>query len=95
MAGVASALPIVFVKIYIDTKRIEWIFLAIFFYAFLIGVYVLLVKDKHVTSLYTITKVMSILVVLLVEILLFREYLDVSWKEIVGILLAIAGIMLL
>lgn len=93
IAAIAAAVPIPFIKYYTETNNIQWIFLSMVSYLTLILAYAIILQDKNITIIYPILKVLSVLIVIIAGVFLFRISLDI--KSIIGIVLGMASIYLL
>ncbi len=94
-AIIASSVPI-FIKFYIETNDLYWIIFSCLFYLLLILAYYKILfngKSKKVTAYYTEIKILSILLILFMSIILFKEKL--TKKNVLGIIFAITSIYLL
>jgi uncharacterized membrane protein len=94
-AIIASSVPI-FIKFYIETNDFYWIIFSFIFYIALILAYykILFNSDsKKVTAYYTEIKILSILLILFMGIILFKE--NFTKKNIIGIILALISLYLL
>ena len=93
IAAIAAALPIPFIKKYTESKNLLWILLSFISYTFLIYAYSIILKNKNITIVYPILKVLSVLIVVLAGFFVFSNNLDT--KSIIGILLGISSIYIL
>lgn len=93
VAAIAAAIPIPFIKLYTETRKIVWVILSFFSYAILILAYSIILTDKNITIIYPILKVLSVIIVVIAGLFLFNNVLDI--KSILGIFLGIASIYLL
>jgi len=80
-------------KYYIETKNIKWIIFSIMSYLLLIYAYYIILNNKNIILIYTISKALSILVVVFSGYFLFNDKLDA--KSITAILLLFASLYLL
>ena len=88
-------MPAPLVKHYLKTDNSLWLMLSAISYLILVFVYTLLfkVKGANLTAVYSILKVSAILLTLMVDIFLFNSKLSI--RSIIGIILAIASVILL
>jgi len=93
IAAIAAALPIPFIKIYTETKKFIWIFLSMFSYLILILSYSIILTDKNISIIYPILKVLSVIIVVIAGIIVFKNNLDM--KTIIGIIFGIISIYIL
>jgi len=92
---IASSVPI-FVKFYIETHDFYWIIFSLVFYIFLILAYYKILlngKSKKISKYYTLIKILSILLIFLMGLFLFKEKITI--KTLLAILLAFIAIYLL
>jgi len=92
-AAILAALPVPFIKNYIATKNYIWIFLSVISYLILIMAYANLFSGQNIVAVYSLIKILSIIIVTVFGIVLFKNKLTVSL--IVGILFGIVSIYLL
>ena len=92
---ITSAIPPPFIKYYLKTDNILWLTLAAISYLILVFVYTNLLKNKdtNVTVTYSILKVSAILLMMVIDIFLFNSKFSI--RSIIGILFAIASVILL
>jgi drug/metabolite transporter (DMT)-like permease len=88
-----AAMSIIFVKYFVDTKKYIYIILAILSEIGLIYGYIHLLKYSSILVQYTLVKIISILLVFIATLFLFKT--ELSWRKGLGILLAILAIFLL
>lgn len=93
IAAITSAIPISFMKYYIETKNIRWIIFSIMSYLLLIYAYYIILNNKNIIVVYTISKALSILIVVITGYFLFNNKLDE--KTITAILLLFVSLYLL
>ena len=93
IAAITPAIPVSFMKYYIETKNIRWIIFSIMSYLLLIYAYYIILNNKNIILIYTISKALSILVVVFSGYFLFNDKLDA--KSITAILLLFASLYLL
>jgi len=93
IAAITPAMPVSFMKYYIETKNIKWIIFSIMSYLLLIYAYYIILNNKNIILIYTISKALSILVVVFSGYFLFNDKLDA--KSITAILLLFASLYLL
>jgi len=90
---ILSSLPIIFVKYYLKTDNIIWMFLAVIFYTTLIYIYTFALKNKDVTISYIIIQISTIILICLIDI--FNLKTVFTMKSVIGIILGIISIILL
>jgi multidrug transporter EmrE-like cation transporter len=93
VAAIAAAIPIPLIKKYTETKDVKWIAASLFSYLILVYAYSIILENKNITIVYPLLKVLSVLIVIAVGFLAFRNKIDI--QTIVGILLGIASIYIL
>jgi drug/metabolite transporter (DMT)-like permease len=94
VGAVATAAPALLVKEYLKDTRATWLLLACALsYAVLVTAYLNLFTTGSVHVLYPIIKVVSILLVVVGGVVLFRE--RIGWKGIAGGVSAAVAIYLL
>lgn len=93
LAIILSAIPIIMVKLYLNTNNIWFIVTAILLSIFLILTYIYIVKNYRISIIYPIIKILSVILVVVVGIFLFGE--KITWRNVIGIILGLVGIYLL
>lgn len=93
LATIFSALPILLVKAYIDNKNLYWIAFAIIASIILIIPYIKIVRQHNVTTIYSLIMILSIILIIIVDVSLFKEHLTIT--NIIGIILGMIAIYLL
>ena len=95
IAAMLSAAPPILVKMYVDSGETNknYLFLSLIVSVLLLIVYIGLVKQYGASIMYTIVKILSILIVVLIGFLYLNEKLNS--KQLIGIILAIAALYLL
>ena len=93
MGALATGLPALFVKEYLDNGKGGWLLACAVSYTVLVMAYIQLFSKGNVHVIYPIVKVVSILLVVLGGLVLFRE--RIGWKGIAGIVCACIAIALL
>jgi len=93
IAAISAAAPVSFIKKYIENKNYLWIILSIISYIILILSYSIILIESNMIVVYSIVKILSLLIVGLLGIIFFNEKLN--FKEGMGILLGIVSIYLL
>ena len=95
LAAILSAASPIFVKMYINSQenKIFLILLAIICSIILIFVYIVLTKQYGASRMYSIVKILSILMVAFVGFLFLGDKITV--KYVIGILLACVALYLL
>jgi multidrug transporter EmrE-like cation transporter len=87
----ATVIPII--KKYITTKNSLWIGLAMLWYVLIIWLYTIILTVDNMSVIYSILKVLDILIVLGFGVLMFKESL--TMRQIIGIVFAIIAVVLL
>ena len=93
IAAITPAIPVSFMKYYIETKNIRWVIFSMLSYLLLIYAYYNILNNKNIIVVYTITKALSILIVVLSGYFLFNDKIDV--KSMTAILLLLTSLYLL
>jgi multidrug transporter EmrE-like cation transporter len=93
IAAFTSALQIIFIKKYTDTKSLFWVILSILSACIMLLSYVILVVNNNITIIYPIIKVLSIVFVSIIGFFAFNNKIDT--KSFIGILFGIVSIFLL
>jgi len=93
IAAITAAIPIPLIKKYTETKDVKWIIASVFSYSTLIYAYSIILENKNITIVYPLLKVLSVLIVIGVGFLAFRNKID--FQSIIGILLGVASIYIL
>lgn len=93
VGAAATGLPALFVKEFLKDKKAGWLLACALSYAVLITAYLNLFATGSVHVLYPIIKVVSVLLVVVGSIVLFRE--RIGWKGIAGGVSAAVAIYLL
>lgn len=88
-----AAISIIFVKYFVNTNKYIYLILAIISEIGIIYGYVHMLKYSTMLVQYTLVKLLSIVLVFLASILLFKT--EITWKKSIGIILAIIAILLL
>ena len=87
----ATVIPII--KKYILTKNLLWIGLAILWYMAILWLYTIILSVNDISIIYSILKVIDLLLVVGFGVLMFKESL--TMRQIIGIVLAIIAVLLL
>ena len=93
VGAAATAAPALFVKEYLKNKQAYWLLGCALSYAVLITAYLKLFATGSVHLLYPIIKIMSILLVMVSSVVLFRE--RIGWRGLAGGVSAAVAIYLL
>ena len=93
VGAAATAAPVLFVKEYLKDKQTYWLLACVLSYAVLVTAYLNLFATGSVHLLYPIIKVVSILLVVVSSVVLFRE--RIGWRGIAGGVSAAVAIYLL
>jgi multidrug transporter EmrE-like cation transporter len=92
-AVLASALTVLFVKKSILTNNIYWLIIPVLSEFILIFAYYNLFKIKNISIYYTLIKILSICLVILIGVFIYNE--QITCYKIFGLLLSILVIYLL
>lgn len=93
IAAILAALPIILVKTYDSSNNIIWLLLALLSYAFLIFVYIKLLKAYEISILYPLAKVISVIFIILIGIFFYGDKFNV--KIFIGLFFSLIGLYLL
>jgi multidrug transporter EmrE-like cation transporter len=93
IGAICATVSVSFVKIYTKTKNIQWIILAMASFLLLIYAYSVVLKNEKIIIVYPILKIVSILFVVFVGCVFFKNKLDL--KISIGVLLGLVSIYLL
>jgi len=93
VAAIAAALPIPFIKQYTLTHNFMWIILSAISYGVLMLAYSIILRDKNITIVYPILKVLSVMIVVIAGALYFYNALDI--QSILGIIFGVISIYIL
>jgi len=93
IAAITSALQMIFIKKYTDTKYLFWVILSLLSAFIMLLSYTIIVVDNNITIIYPIIKILSIVIVSTVGFFAFNNKIDT--KSFIGILLGIVSIYLL
>ena len=90
---ILSSLPVIFIKYYLKTDNIMWMFLGVIFYTSLIYIYTFALKNKDVTIAYILVQISTIILICLLDIFTLKTVF--TMKSVIGIILGIISIILL
>ncbi len=93
IATIIALLPLIFIKKYIQNKKIIYLVIAMILYFLLMLSYIKLFENTELSSTYTILQILQILLVLLIGVFIFNESLTMN--KIIGIILGILSVYLL
>jgi multidrug transporter EmrE-like cation transporter len=93
VAGVLSAIPAILIAQYTTSGSKYLLWTSIVLYVALIYAYVQVFRRSTVGVMYTMIKVISSMIVVILAILLFRERLN--WIQWLGLAFAVVAIILL
>jgi multidrug transporter EmrE-like cation transporter len=93
LSAILTATVIPIIKKYITTKNSLWIGLAMLWYVLIIWLYTIILTVDNMSVIYSILKVLDILIVLGFGVLMFKESL--TMRQIIGIVFAIIAVVLL
>jgi multidrug transporter EmrE-like cation transporter len=93
IAASCAASLVSFVKLYIKSKNFKWVILSFISYVILFFAYSIILVKGDVIIIYSIVKILSILIVVLCGVLIFKE--KINLKIGLGILFGLISIYLL
>jgi uncharacterized membrane protein len=93
LASSMASLQVISIKKYLTTKDWSWIALSLLTAIILILTYIKTLSGNNMTSIYTITKILSIIIVIIIDDIFFNNKL--TMKVIGGIIFSIISIYLL
>ena len=93
LACIIICLPITFIKKYVDTSELKYVFIALLFYCFVTFNYIKLLRYKDISTVYTLLNIVSIVSIFLINVFLFKNKID--FFKITGITFAIISIYFL
>lgn len=88
-----GALPIMFIKMYLNTNKLYFLFLTLSAYILLIKTYLIVFKDHDIITTFISIKILSDIFVIMSSVLFFKETLNI--KKIIGILIAFVSVYLI
>jgi multidrug transporter EmrE-like cation transporter len=83
ITSIIALIPIIFIKKYINTKNINNLIVAGFFYLLLLLSYVKVFSQSEVTSAYTLLQIIQVLIIVFIGFIIYKE--TVSRDKIIGI----------
>jgi multidrug transporter EmrE-like cation transporter len=83
ITSIIALIPIIFIKKYINTKNINNLTVAGFFYLLLLLSYVKVFSQSEVTSAYTLLQIIQVLIIVFIGFIIYKE--TVSRDKIIGI----------
>jgi multidrug transporter EmrE-like cation transporter len=83
ITSIIALIPIIFIKKYINTKNINNLLIAGFFYLLLLLSYVKVFSQSEVTSAYTLLQIIQVLIIVFIGFIIYKE--SVSRDKIIGI----------
>jgi multidrug transporter EmrE-like cation transporter len=93
LTAIVDATPIALLKTYLDTKKTIWIVLSLCCYPLLVLCYIYILNTKSLSVVYSLIKILSILIISAYSFIYLREKL--SFIEKIGIFLAVGAIIFL
>jgi uncharacterized membrane protein len=93
LAASTASLQVISIKKYLQTKDWSWIALSLLTSIILILTYVKTLSGNNMTSIYPIIKILSIIIVIIIDAIFFNNKL--TMKIIGGIIFSIISIYLL
>jgi len=93
IATIVAVLPIFFIKKYINSNNLIYLFIASSCYYLLLYSYVNIFRKKEISSTYVLLQILQILIVIIPSMLFFNEV--VTMYKMIGITLGIISIYIL
>ncbi len=93
LAAISAALPIPFIKEYTMNDSINWIIYSITSYLILILSYSKILRNKNITIIYPLLKVLSVLIVITTGLVVFGNKMNIVSG--IGIIFGIISLYLL
>ena len=93
IAAACAASLVTLVKLYIKSKKFKWVVLSFMSFVILFFAYSIILVKGDIIIIYSIVKILSILIVVLFGVLIFKE--KINFKIGMGILFGIISIYLL
>jgi multidrug transporter EmrE-like cation transporter len=88
-----SALPVVFIKKYLETEQLYYVLLAATFNLLLVYLYIIILKEMDASTEYALVKALSILLVAFYGIFILNE--SPNCYKLFGIVLSIIAVYFL
>jgi multidrug transporter EmrE-like cation transporter len=93
LTAIFSAISIPFIKQYTITKNVLWLVLSLLCYIILIWLYTIILHMNNISIIYSILKVLDVLLVIAFGMLFFHETLTL--QQIIGIILSIISVFII
>ena len=93
IAAISAGTPLILIKYYHETKKLIYLWMALFCYIILIFSYLIIINNRNIVVIYSIVKILSILFILLYAFIILNQKINV--KIGLGILFGILSICLL
>lgn len=92
-AAIIGGAPILLTKKYLQSNNFIWMIIALILAIILLYIYTLLLEKRNVSIVYTYLKLLSIIIVIFIGIIFFKESLDN--EVIIAIVLGLISIYIL
>ncbi|ANB51037.1 hypothetical protein [Powai lake megavirus] len=93
LTAIVSAIPLFMIQKYINTNNYLFLIVSVLLYLILIALYIAILKGNQMSTIYPLTKILSIVIVVAFGYLFFGNKL--CTKQVIGIIIGIVGIYLL
>lgn len=93
LTAIATILPIILIKKYIETKQYKYLILTLLLYIPEIYMYIILFKHDNFATLYGVVKILAVLIVIVIAIFFYNE--TVTKKKMIGLIIGLVAIFLL
>ncbi|BCS82583.1 membrane protein [Cotonvirus japonicus] len=93
LTAIVAAVPLFMIQKYINTNNYIFLLITALLYLILIILYIIILKDHEISVIYPLTKILSIIIVVVFGYLFFNNKL--CTKQIIGIIIGVIGIYLL
>jgi len=93
IAIISTVMGIIFIKKYTETKQLFWNFLSLMSFILLIISFSIIFQSEHVVIIYPIVKACSIILIVILSAIFFKEKLDT--QSIIAILMILIAIYML
>lgn len=92
ITSIIFCFPVTFIRKYIETSNINWIFGSLIVYACIIYLYYQILKiNNNISYIYSFLNIISILLVTLISIFYFND--TINFNQVLGIFFAIIAII--
>lgn len=92
--GLVGAAAIIATKLFVDTKDNKWFYAATLIEIFLVCCHVQLFKQGRIEVLFTIARIMAVLLVVFAGVLFFSRK-KTTWKLWLGVAFSVFAVLLL